>query len=168
MPQIESKHVQTGLSPVAIAYIGNKEIKKDTLCRTGVVWYGQFDVQAVDPVPASRLLKFPSVWIREDQLEEYLGNIEESLSNDSDDEQEHDQAADTSNDDSAEDEDEDSSSDAKKIEDIQTVITSLDQENSDHFTSNGKPKVKAIQARMPDVEISAADVAEAFSALEGS
>ena len=54
----------------------------------------------------------------------------------------------------------------KAIAEIQTVIISLDQENPEHFTTKGKPKVEAVRTRMPDVEVSADDVAEAYKGLE--
>lgn len=174
MPAIESKHENTGVHPVNIAYIGNKEVKNDTLCRTGVTWYGRFDVQAVDAVPASRLLRHPTVFIRAEKLDEYKTSIEESI-----------MAGDDDQDKSSEPESAPSMSDvgvsavddqvadpaeaeakAKVIEEIKTVILSLDSENENHFTTKGKPKVEAVRSRMPDVEVSADDVAEAYKGLE--
>jgi hypothetical protein len=173
MPSIESKHVQTGGSPVEIAYIGTKEIKNDTLCRSGVTWFGQFDIQSVDPVAASRLLRFPSVFIRADKLEAYMEDLEESLAEDGTDDEVADQDAPSladadktlSTDDAIPDPAEDGAK-LKAIEAIQTVIISLDQENPEHFTTKGKPKVEAVRSRMPDVEVSADDVAEAYKGLE--
>ena len=166
MPAIESKHVQHGSQPVAIAYIGNKEIKQDTQCRTGVTWYGQFNVQAVDPVPASRLLKFPSVWIRAEDLDKYKESIEATLV---EDEKEEVTASETeSNTAPAEPEKEDATGESgvDRTEAIQTVILSMDQENPDHFTSGGKPKIEAVRARMTDCEISTAEVTEAWKKLD--
>lgn len=171
MPAIENNYSQSGGKPVEIAYIGTKEVKQDTLCRTGVVWFGQFDIQTVEAVPASRLLKFPSVFIRAEKLEEYMEALEESLAEDSaqiDDLSTEQVAQDSPSlvdaeklPDTAEDE-----ASAKVIEAIQAVIISLDQENPDHFTTRGKPKAEAVRARMPDLEVSAEDIAEAFKSLE--
>ena len=173
MPALENNYSPQGGQPVEIAYIGTKEIKNDTLCRTGVVWFGQFDIQTVDPVAASRLLRFPSVFIRADKLEQYMEDLEKSLAEDGIDSDKPDQSSDDSGQQS-----EPSLSDAKAadpaedevkskaIKEIQTVITSLDQENPDHFTTKGEPKVAAVRARMPDVEVSAADVTEAFKGLK--
>ena len=52
------------------------------------------------------------------------------------------------------------------VSEIKTVILSLDSENENHFTTKGKPKVEAVRSRMPDVEVSADDVAEAYKGLE--
>jgi RecG-like helicase len=169
MPAIEAQHAQSGSNPVLIAYIGNKEIKKDTQCRTGVTWYGQFDVQAVDPVPASRLLKFSSVWIRAEQLEKYRESIEAALVKEAEQEEVAPKVSEpeTEAEPDAESEVVDQAG-ADHLEAIQTVITSLDQENPEHFTGAGKPKIEAIRTRMPDCEVSAAEVTEAFKALGAS
>jgi hypothetical protein len=171
MPAIENNYSQPGGKPVEIAYIGRKEIKQDTLCRTGVTWFGQFDIQTVEAVPASRLLKFPSVFIRAEKLEVYMAALEDSLAEDSaqiDDVSTEQVAQDSPSlvdagktSDPVEDE-----ANAKAIEAIQAVIISLDQENPDHFTTRGKPKSEAVRARMPDVEVSVEDIAEAFKSLE--
>jgi hypothetical protein len=175
MPAIENNYSQPGGKPVEIAYIGRKEIKQDTLCRTGVTWFGQFDIQTVEAVPASRLLKFPSVFIRADKLEEYMEALEDSLAeDDKEDDKEYetfDQESTTQDSpsladaektsDPAEDE-----AREKAIEAIQAVIISLDQENPDHFTTRGKPKSEAVRTRMPDIEVSVEDIAEAFKSLE--
>lgn len=171
MPAIENNYSQSGGQPVEIAYIGTKEVKQDTLCRTGVVWFGQFDIQTVEAVPASRLLKFPSVFIRAAKLEEYMAALEESLAEDSaqiDDlstEQVAQDSPSLADAEIAKDPAEDEAS-KKEIEAIQTVILSLDSENPDHFTTRGKPKAEAIRARMPDVDVSVDDIAEAFKGLE--
>jgi hypothetical protein len=171
MPAIENNYSQSGGKPVEIAYIGAKEIKHDTLCRTGVTWFGQFDVQTVEALPASRLLKFPSVFIRAEKLEVYMAALEDSIAED-------DKAVDTDAQESATQDspslvDAEKTSDpvedeakAKAIEAIQAVIISLDQENPDHFTTRGKPKSEAVRGRMPDVEVSVEDIAEAFKSLE--
>jgi hypothetical protein len=170
MPAIENNYSQPGGKPVEIAYIGAKEIKHDTLCRTGVVWFGQFDIQTVEAVPASRLLKFPSVFIRAAKLEEYMEALEESLAEDSaqiDDlstEQVAQDSLSLADAEIAKDPVEEASK--KEIEAIQTVILSLDSENPDHFTTRGKPKAEAVRARMPDVDVSADVIAEAFKGLE--
>lgn len=162
MPAIESKHVQHGSQPVAIAYIGNKEIKNDTQCRTGVTWYGQFDVQSVDPVPASRLLKFPSVWIRAEDLEKYKERIEATLKEDEKKESEAESNATL-----AEQEKVDATegTSVDQIEAIQSVILSMDSENPEHFTEKGKPKIEAVRARMPECEISTAELNDAWKQL---
>lgn len=167
MPAIEAKHVQSGNQPVQIAYIGNKEMKKDTQCRTGVTWYGQFDIQAVDPVPASRLLKFPSVWIRADDLEKYKESIETNLVGEAS-QDDTTASEDERNSTSAEAEKEDAAGEAvtDRLEAIQSVVLSMDQENPEHFTDKGKPKIEAVRARMPDCEISTAEVTEAWKQLD--
>lgn len=173
MPAIENNYSPQGGQPVEIAYIGTKEIKNDTLCRTGVVWFGQFDIQTVDPVAASRLLRFPSVFIRADKLEQYMEDLEKSLVEDGVGKDESDQSSDDSGQQSeptlsngSTHESPGNEAVTKNFESIQSVILSLDSENPDHFTTKGKPKVEAVRARMPDVEVSADDVAEAYKGLE--
>lgn len=176
MPAIESKHVTTGSEPVLIAYIGRKAEKKDTICRTGVTWFGQFDVQAVDPVPASRLLKFPTVFIRASQLEEYKKEIVQVLEGEALAEaaeaaetkkaEEQDKLASESEEALKEKNPAEDEAKAKVIAEIQTVIQSLDSENADHFTTKGKPKVEAVRARLPELEFTADDVALAYKGLE--
>lgn len=165
MPEIENNYMPQGGEPVEVAYIGTKEIKEDTLCRTGIIWFGQFDVQTVGAAAAARLLRFPSVFIRGEALDKFKADLEKSLK-----ESEEEVIATVS------DATQDAPAladaivttevDTKHLEAIQAVIISLDQENSEHFTTKGKPRVEAVRARMPDVEVTGDDVAEAYKGLE--
>lgn len=161
-------------SPVAVAYIGNKEIKKDTIARTGAVWNGFGDVQTVDARAATQLLKFKSVYIRADQLDEFKKNLADQVS------KTHETGAavdgvpvasspdchggdgdtgDTGGDGQ-------SAEYAEKKAAIQTAILALDPDNKDHFFGNGSPKKGAVDALLPDgVEATKEEVAAVFAEL---
>lgn len=167
MPEIENNYMSQGGKPVEVAYVGTKEIKTDTLCRTGIIWFGQFDVQTVDAAAAARLLRFPSVFIRGEALDKFKADLEQSLEESDDEEEVIVTVSDATQDAPAlADAIATTEVDAKHLEAIQAVIISLDQENSEHFTTKGKPRVEAVRARMPDVDVSADDIAEAYKGLE--
>jgi len=179
MPEIEKRYDE--YSPmVPVAYIGQKETKRDTLERTGTVWNGPGDVQMVDARPAGRLLRHPTVFIHGDKLEEYQQKLAEDLAEQGDVE---DDSTGSVGDSQAEiqnptenpdtettgttEESGDAGSDekAKLLEDIQAVIMGLDQENPEHFTDKGKPKLDAVRVRMEGVDVESADVTAAWKAL---
>lgn len=164
MPVIERQYDQYS-KPVAIAYIGKKKAKKDTLCRSGVVWDGHGDIQCVDPRAASVLLKHKAVFIKAEDLEEFKKNMEQSLKEDL--EREANETTTLTNESSIEPEivNELSEEEFKKMESIQNVILALDTENEDHFGKNGTPKIEAIRARMDGLEVSVEDVKAAYKDL---
>ena len=165
--------------PVAIAYIGNKPQKKDTVGRTGTVWDGFGDVKAVDPRAAALLLKHKKVFIRAEELEDFKKSLEESVAKeppDSDDGAGDDEkvsggvsgeGAETgSGDEKSDDEAGDAEVDQAKIDQIIMAITSLDRNNKEHFFSKGSPKLGAVKALMPtDVEVTKEDLAVAVAQL---
>ena len=70
-------HFLMGISmPVKIKYVGKKEIKEDNVARTGVIWYGEGDVQTVPDSAAPRLLKHVDVWKLADDQD--IGEYEEA------------------------------------------------------------------------------------------
>ncbi len=164
MPEI-NKQYDDLTKPVPVAYIGKKASKKDTLCRSGVVWDGHGDIQCVDPRVASVLLKHKAVFIKAEDLEDFKKNMEASLAEDLKNaaNETTTQVADTS--DETETDSGPSEEDLAKLESIKGVILSLDQENEDHFTAKGNPKIEAIRARLEGVEVSAADVKAAHKEL---
>lgn len=149
------------VKPVAIAYIGNKEIKRDTIARSGAVWRGFGDVQTVDARAATQLLRFPTVYIRADELDEFKKNLEEQTQQD---------AAiteDTASGGEPASTEPESEFDPARIAEIQNIIVNLDPENKEHFFGNGSPKKKAIDVLLPDeFEASKEEVAFAFAQMQ--
>jgi hypothetical protein len=61
-----------------IRYIGIKPVKQDNVAATGIVWMGNGDVHEVaDPVAASKLLSFPTVWEEANEPVSEQGNSED-------------------------------------------------------------------------------------------
>lgn len=161
-------------SPVAVAYVGNKEIKKDTIARTGAVWNGFGDVQTVDARAATQLLKFKSVYIRADQLDEFKKNLADQVSKTHEGEDTGAavdgvpvaSSTDCLGGDGDTGGDGQSAEDAEKKAAIQTAILALDPDNKDHFFGNGSPKKGAVDALLPDgVEATKEEVAAVYAEL---
>lgn len=137
--------------PVAIAYIGNKETKRDTISGTGVVWDGFGDVQSVDPRAAGRLLRFKKVFVKAEQLAEIKAKLKAQAKEDAEAKFAHAQAelarAQAAIDASAQmDDDDEGSEDSEILGKLVSAILSLDSNNPDHYTDGGKPKIDAVRA----------------------
>lgn len=65
------------MNKIKIMYVGNKQIKYDTVCKTSAVWYGKGDIVEVSDEPvftengrrekmthAERLLRYKFVWVK--------------------------------------------------------------------------------------------------------
>ncbi len=48
-----------------VTYVGNKEVKRDTLAKTNIVWNGHGSTRVVPESVAQILLNHPSVWVLE-------------------------------------------------------------------------------------------------------
>lgn len=60
---------------INVRYIGNKSIKTDTVCHTGVAWLGKDDVRPVSADVAAKLLAFPDVWVAADDDGQQLSQM---------------------------------------------------------------------------------------------
>lgn len=148
---------------VRVAYIGNKEVKKDTIARTGVEWFGFGDVQVVDARAASLLLRNKTVWCKAEDLPKVVEQIAKSA-------EETPAPAAESESESApapQAEPEDAADDAK-MDALQKAILNLDQANPEHYTEKGKPRVEAVRALLPEgMDVSVSEVNAAYKALGG-
>lgn len=68
---------------VSIAYIGKKEVKRDTVNGTGTVWFGHGDLQLYPAHLAARLLAHKAVWMLGSQFA--AGGDEDALKGDAPD-----------------------------------------------------------------------------------
>jgi len=161
--------------PVAIAYIGNKEFKKDTIARTGVVLSGFGDIQYVDGRAAGQLLRFKDVFVKGEQLDEVKKKLKKSAFEEAEKaEREALEAAERAAAAKADAQkllDEDGGDDA--TDDLKDVITnailSLNSDNEEHFTENGKPKIAAVRAAIGEncPEFGAKELNAVFDSLNG-
>ena len=151
------------IAPVAVAYIGVKPSKRDTVANTGVVWNGFGDVQVVDARAASLLLKYPTVWCKKDDLKD----VGETLKR---------EAAEAAKAEAITEQEvakpkpvlEPTPEDNAKKEAVKAAILALDTANPDHFQANGKPKIKVVNVLLGDgLTATAQDVAEAYAELGG-
>lgn len=146
---------------VNIAYIGKKELWRDTMFRSNTVFHGMFDIQAVDSRIASRLLRFKDCFILADQLEAYKKELAESLKRDAE------KAAQEPQHSAEEVKDFGLSHDPVLIEKIKTAIMALDQANESHF-KNGRPLVPAVRSFIGGddaKDVTSKAVTEAFNQL---
>lgn len=153
------------IAPVNIAYIGNKTQKRDTVAYTGAIWSGFGDVQVVDARAASLLLKHPTVWCKQDQLESIKEKLKAGIENEAQQQagQQAQQEADK-----AEADAEKPQEDTAKIEAIKSAILALDPTNPEHYTTKGKPKIDAVNVLMPeDLTADGKEVEAIFKALGG-
>ncbi len=150
---------------VPVAYIGTKPVKKDTVCRSGTVWKGFGDVQYVDPRVSTRLLNYPAVWCKPDQVERHKAELEQSLLETEADETEVAISEPEATKPEQELKPEDEAARLARLEAIQTAILSLDQANKDHFGNNGKPKIAAVRSAMDDATVTQEELTAAFAEL---
>lgn len=165
--------------PVAIAYIGPKEQKKDTVCNTTTIWMGYGDVQSVDARLANRFLQFKDVWIKAEKFKEFEkqkvereaaeANAElEAAMKKAEELKAKAEALKAASDSAPSGEDEgEEADDSALVEQIQTAIMALDSSNEDHFTDKGKPKIAAVRLMMGEdaPEFGSKELNKAFDAL---
>lgn len=150
------------IGTVELAYIGNKAEKKDTLARTGVVWYGFGDVQSVDRRAASILLRHKAVWCKESDLESVIARLNKSIKDDE-------PATATAVVQAEPEKPTAEAVDEAKLEAIQNAILALDTENEEHYTKEGTPRMAAVKLNMPaGMSVTATEVASVFESLGGA
>ncbi|WP_020209039.1 hypothetical protein [Gilvimarinus chinensis] len=172
-----------------VAYIGRKAVKRDTVCGTATLWSGYGDIQEVSHGVGTRLLRHPDVWVSEKAFkEQYPDELEQPVktptgqgfslpASDSDfdeggelDEQE--EGGDEDTDIDADNADNDTDTDGQdKSEDpqaaaIKNAILSLDQENLEHFSEKGNPRIGAIRAAASDESISPGQVKSVWASMQ--
>jgi len=146
---------------VRVAYIGNKEVKKDTIARTGVEWFGFGDIQVVDARAASLLLRHKTVWCKAEELPAIAEQIAKAA------EEKPAPAAEPESAPAPQAEPEDAADNAK-MDALQKAILNLDQASPEHYTEKGKPRIEAVRALLPEgMDATVAEVNAAFKALGG-
>ena len=156
------------IAPVAVAYIGSKPTKKDTVANTGVVWNGFGDIQTVDARAASLLLKHKDVWCGEAELSNYAKALKETAKQEAKTIVEQELPTEDAVVEQEEAVEEQPTEADPKMEAIKSAILNLDSANPDHFSAKGAPKVAAVNVQLPEgMTATAAEITQAFKELGG-
>lgn len=145
---------------VFLIYVGSKALKTDTITDTRIIWNGFGDKQPVPADKAALLLRHPDVWVTQEQFDAGVssGKYKPRKFADLDvdpnsDDIDLDAALEGLEDDDGEE------GDASVIAKIQEYILSIDTDKP--------PKVDAVRAAIPGVEIGVKDVNQAWKELNG-
>lgn len=151
------------VKPVAIAYIGGKPHKKDTIARSGAVWDGFGDIKTVDARAASQLLVHKKVFIKAEDLEAFKEKLSKSIPDEDDSEID---PATVGESEKNLPEDDSPKYDSEKIEKIVAAILSLDPSNKDHYFGNGAPKLKAVTNMLGgEIDVSSEELKFALASM---
>lgn len=152
-----------------LMYVGKKAEKPDTVARTGIKWIGEGDIKAVPMPQADRLLGHTDVWVEVDEDgNRVTGPLikkkaaapapPDSVGTSSGDtKDENIQKGDTGSADSTPDPD---------VVAIKMAILTLDRNNPEHFSEQGKPRVAAVRAAAPDIKVDTKLLTEAWKEIE--
>jgi hypothetical protein len=162
---------------IVLVYVGRKKVKTDTVCRSGIVWFGYGDAQEVPYSIASKLRKHPDVWVTAEEFKKFPEALPEKESKPAGEgfvirpKETLDSPGDDGDldDDSDKDLDDGDSGGEASTGDLETIIKnailSLDPDNGDHFGAKG-PKVAAIQAATGDKSITAKQVKPVWESMK--
>lgn len=130
---------------VAVKFVGKTPHRRDNLRGTGTLWTRPGDIQMVNREDAEVLARHPDVWkivpLENDTQYPQLTDVQAQARK-------------------MDERDEDKPG---RQERIRQVIGELDRDNTELWTSSGKPKTEAIREHIPDV--SASEVSRAWSAM---
>lgn len=153
------------MNTVKIFYVGKKKIKKDTVAKTGAVWFGFGDYQSIPEELRARFLVHPTVWVTEAEFRQI-----EKISKDLPDEPKPNKPKSSEPDvseppaGSMKDASEgDSTGATMSLE--EAVIHILNENNSDTLTDSGNPKLDAVRELAGDVSVK--DVNAVVKKLKG-
>jgi hypothetical protein len=155
---------------VGVRYIGKKAVGLGTVAkRKDIIWQGYGDVQKVEPVAAKRLMDFPTVFIHED--DEWVKNPQkaEVVSPQAEEAPPAETVKRHGLEPVAKEEPEEEKPVIqydKRQEGITKAIRLLDEDNPEHYSSRGKPKVAAVNAIFSE-NATAAEVEAAFKLIKG-
>jgi len=149
---------------VGVRYIGQKPVKRDTVCKTLTTWTPG-SVSHVERHIAENLFRFPAIWQPEDASFEppkrpKLAEPEPKIYVPPEPEPEADSEGEQDAPRAMPDE-----TPIATSEDVLGIIPSLDKDRD--FTPMGKPKIDAVRARMPNFHVTLEAVRAAWTQFQG-
>lgn len=142
---------------VEVFYVGQKKAKRDTVAGTNLIWHGFGASLLVERMAAQQLLNFPSVWVDAKTFAEKYSQSDGDHSSSG--------LAAVIEEPQATTEPEPAPANSLAL--IQEAIRGLDRTNTDHFGSNGAPKIDAVRSQLPEgFGLDAKTLNQAFSEIK--
>lgn len=159
-------------APIAIKYVGDKPVKRDTVCNTGTLWAGKGDVQIVDHKVGVQLLQFPTVWVKADAK-----TSKEAMAQNKDTVSDAKKAGEIPPEKPAETPastpaapvvpDTNPEGGEATVADISAAIGRLDPGNKKHFSPSNKPMKAAVEAELPGKAVAMKALNAAWKEFQG-
>jgi hypothetical protein len=148
---------------VKVRYIGNKPIKRDTVCQTLTIWTANNDVAEVDDDVAIRLVRHPSVWVMADskvKRPEVVAPAPELVVAEPEIEIPDGLMAEQEKKDTAPVNEQEGEGEPVTVAEVTAILSSLDKDKD--FSAQGRPLVDSIRDRFPNRPVTSKEVKAAW------